>query len=162
MLDWNKEDFGRRLRELREERGMSMLAFGSAIGTSASRIKDWENGKNAPSAAWIAKISRRFNISTDALIIGETRTNTFLCNNELSKDALYDAFRESFETVHLNDPADPHQQYFDEIDEYNKEKYRSGRGRRRAERELMELVIHLPKKDVLELLEIAKLKKRWM
>lgn len=162
MLDWDKEDFGRRLKQLREQRGLSMMAFGAAIGTSASRIKDWENGKNAPSAAWIAKISRRFNISTDALIVGDAQSNAFLRNNDLDRDELYDSFRDSFEEVLLYDAEDPHQDLYAAIDGSNKEKYRSGRGRKRAERELMELAIHLPKKDLLELLEIAKLKRRWM
>ena len=95
MIEWNKEDFGVRLKTLREQRGLSMMAFGTAIGTSASRIKDWEKGKNAPSAAWIAKISERFNVSTDELILGiENGSNPFkswVTNSEM----LYEKLRET-------------------------------------------------------------------
>ena len=96
MNDWNKEDFGVRLKKLREERGLSMMAFGTAIGTSASRIKDWEKGKNAPSAAWVAKISERFNVSTDELILGNTKTSKpFKSSGSANVDMLYDKLREN-------------------------------------------------------------------
>ena len=39
MNEESNEDFGVRLKTLREQRGLSMMAFGTAIGTSASRIK---------------------------------------------------------------------------------------------------------------------------
>ncbi len=96
MNDWNKEDFGVRLKTLREQRGLSMMAFGTAIGTSASRIKDWEKGKNAPSAAWIAKISERFNVSTDELILGNAKTSKpFKSSGSTNVDMLYEKLREN-------------------------------------------------------------------
>ncbi len=45
---------------------------------------------------------------------------------------------------------------------YIKKHYRSGKGRRRAELEMLAILTELPKKEVLELLELAKLKKRWL
>ncbi len=73
-----------------------MMAFGAAIGTSASRIKDWEKGKNAPSAAWVAKISERFNVSTDELILGNTKTSKpFKSTGSANVDMLYDKLREN-------------------------------------------------------------------
>ena len=96
MNDWSKEDFGIRLKALREQRGLSMMAFGAAIGTSASRIKDWEKGKNAPSAAWIAKISERFNVSTDELILGDPKTSrAFTASGSSNVDMLYERLREN-------------------------------------------------------------------
>lgn len=155
MKDWDKESFGLRLKNLREQRKLSMMAFGAAIGTSASRIKDWERGKNAPSAAWIASISDRFNISTDELILGEANGPTTFKKNDLTKtELLYDKLRESI----LQSPSD--NEMYATVDLLNKEKYRSGKGRRLAEQELFELVLTLSKKDVIELLELAKIKKR--
>lgn len=164
MKDWNKEDFGVRLKNLREQRGLSMMAFGSAIGTSASRIKDWEKGKNAPSAAWIAKISERFNISTDELILGNRKSSNAFTNTGSTKvDILFDKLRETITqdndtTEQVND-AD---ELYNLLDAKQKERYRSGKGRKLAERELLTILTVLPKKEVLELLEIAKLKKRWL
>jgi transcriptional regulator with XRE-family HTH domain len=162
LKDWDKESFGLRLKNLREQRKLSMMAFGAAIGTSASRIKDWERGKNAPSAAWIASISDRFNISTDELILGEANGPTTFKKNDLTKtEMLYDKLRESI----LQDPSDNEtntddNEIYASVDALNKEKYRSGKGRRLAEQELFELVVNLSKKDVIELLELAKIKKR--
>lgn len=164
MNDWSKEDFGVRLKALREQRGLSMMAFGAAIGTSASRIKDWEKGKNAPSAAWIAKISERFNVSTDELILGDPKTSrAFTANSTSNVDMLYERLRENL--VIAKEDAEQDEkltELYNSIDAENKERYRSGRGRRLAERELLSILTELPKKDVLELLELAKIKKRWL
>lgn len=163
MNDWSKEDFGVRLKTLREQRGLSMMAFGAAIGTSASRIKDWEKGKNAPSAAWIAKISERFNVSTDELILGDPKTSkAFTASSSSNVDMLYERLRENLVIAKESDEQDEKMDdLYNSIDAENKERYRSGRGRRLAERELLSILTELPKKDVLELLELAKIKKRW-
>ncbi|WP_432358203.1 helix-turn-helix domain-containing protein [Sporosarcina sp. UB5] len=164
MNDWSKEDFGIRLKALREQRGLSMMAFGAAIGTSASRIKDWEKGKNAPSAAWIAKISERFNVSTDELILGDPKTSrAFTASSSSNVEMLYERLRENL--VITKEAAESDEklvELYNSIDAENKERYRSGRGRRLAERELLSILTDLPKKDVLELLELAKIKKRWL
>lgn len=164
MNDWSKEDFGIRLKTLREQRGLSMMAFGAAIGTSASRIKDWEKGKNAPSAAWIAKISERFNVSTDELILGDPKTSrAFTPSGSSNVDMLYERLRENLIIGKENDEqSEKITDLYISIDAENKERYRSGRGRRLAERELLSILTELPKKDVLELLELAKVKKRWL
>ncbi|GEN82253.1 hypothetical protein SLU01_05650 [Sporosarcina luteola] len=164
MNDWSKEDFGIRLKALREQRGLSMMAFGAAIGTSASRIKDWEKGKNAPSAAWIAKISDRFNVSTDELILGDPKTSrAFTASSSSNVDMLYERLRENLMIGKETDEQDEKlNELYISLDAENKERYRSGKGRRLAERELLSILTELPKKDVLELLELAKIKKRWL
>ncbi|MFJ7934891.1 helix-turn-helix domain-containing protein [Sporosarcina sp. NPDC096371] len=164
MNEWNKEDFGERLKTLREQRGLSMMAFGTAIGTSASRIKDWEKGKNAPSAAWIAKISERFNVSTDELILGNAKiSKAFKSSGSPNVDLLYDKLRETItDGTGAEGQSDRLTELYAELDAINKDQYRSGKGRRRAERELLSILTELPKKEVLELLELAKLKKRWL
>jgi len=164
--DWNKEDFGIRLKKLREERGLSMMAFGAAIGTSASRIKDWEKGKNAPSAAWVAKISERFNVSTDELILGNSKTSKpFKSTGSANVEMLYDKLRENIINdleMQEQEQASHTDELYAELDAIHKETYRSGKGRKRAEMEMLALLTELPKKDVLELLELARLKKRWL
>ena len=162
MNDWSKEAFGVRLKGLREQRGLSMMAFGAAIGTSASRIKDWEKGKNAPSAAWVAKISDRFNISTDELILGDTKKSVaFKQTSAATAESLYERLRETITVDGFSDELDVETtRLYTELDAANKDRYRSGKGRRLAEREMLHLMTKLPKKDVLELLELAKMKCR--
>ena len=160
--EWSKEAFGVRLKELREQRGLSMMAFGAAIGTSASRIKDWEKGKNAPSAAWVAKISDRFNISTDELILGDARKSVaFKQVTSATAESLYERLRETITIDGFEDEIDEQaDELYAQLDAMNKHRYRSGRGRRLAEREMLDIMTKLPKKDVLELLELAKVKCR--
>ncbi|MEK4404084.1 helix-turn-helix transcriptional regulator [Sporosarcina sp. FSL K6-6792] len=164
MNDWNKEDFGIRLKKLREERGLSMMAFGAAIGTSASRIKDWEKGKNAPSAAWVAKISERFNVTTDELILGNSKTSKpFKSTGSANVDMLYDKLRENvISDIETQEQTSRTDELYAELDAIHKETYRSGKGRKRAEIEMLAILTELPKKEVLELLELARLKKRWL
>lgn len=162
MNDWSKEAFGVRLKELREQRGLSMMAFGAAIGTSASRIKDWEKGKNAPSAAWVAKISDRFNISTDELILGDSKKSVaFKQATAATSESLYERLRETITVDGFEDEQDEEaNELYLQLDASNKHRYRSGKGRRLAEREMLDVMTRLSKKDVLELLELAKLKCR--
>ena len=47
---YNRENFGERLKQIRTLNGLTMLALGKEIGTSASRIKSWESGDSVPSA----------------------------------------------------------------------------------------------------------------
>ncbi|WP_075618910.1 helix-turn-helix domain-containing protein [Paenisporosarcina indica] len=67
-MEFNTQKFGQQLKYLRQQHGLSMLALGRDIGTSASQIKSWENGNSVLSANWVVKISERFNISTDLLL----------------------------------------------------------------------------------------------
>lgn len=72
-MEFNAQNFGQHLKQLREQHGLSMMALGKDIGTSASRIKSWENGDSVPSANWIVKMSERFKISTDLLLKAPTQ-----------------------------------------------------------------------------------------
>lgn len=62
--------FGKRLKQLRNVEGISMASLGTHIGTSSSRISDWENEKTHPSSVFIVRIARYFNVSIDWLLTG--------------------------------------------------------------------------------------------
>lgn len=62
--------FGQRLKELRDDKNISMAALGKIIGTSSSRISDWENGNTHPSSNFVVKISNYFKVTTDWLLKG--------------------------------------------------------------------------------------------
>lgn len=63
--------FGQRLKQLRDSKGISMDKLAKAIGTSSSRISDWENEKTHPSSVFVVRIARFFGVSTDWLLTGE-------------------------------------------------------------------------------------------
>lgn len=62
--------FGKRLKQLRNLEGITMSSLGTHIGTSSSRISDWENEKTHPSSIFIVRIARHFNVSIDWLLTG--------------------------------------------------------------------------------------------
>ncbi|AJA42379.1 helix-turn-helix transcriptional regulator [Alkalihalobacillus alcalophilus] len=63
--------FGKRLRDLRESKDISMGKLAKEIGSSSSRISDWENEKTHPSSVFVVKIANFFGRSTDWLLTGE-------------------------------------------------------------------------------------------
>lgn len=68
-MEFNAKNFGEILRFLREHDGLSMLSLGKKLGTSASRIKSWENGDSVPSAKWIVALSSVLDVPLDVLLL---------------------------------------------------------------------------------------------
>lgn len=56
-----------RLKELREEKGLTQNEIATAIETSQTNIARWEKGKNEPSYIYLVKLSDFFNCSLDYL-----------------------------------------------------------------------------------------------
>lgn len=59
---------GKRIKEVREGRGLSQVGFGLKIGTGASCVYSWENGKYYPDAFSIWMICTTFDVSADWLL----------------------------------------------------------------------------------------------
>ncbi len=57
-----------RLKELREQKGLSQDAFSKDIGVSQSTVGNWESGTRQPKMAVLEKIARYFDVSTDYLL----------------------------------------------------------------------------------------------
>lgn len=60
--------YGQRIRELREERGISMMSLAKAIGVSDTAVCKWENQISEPKLSYVMKLSDYFNCSADYLI----------------------------------------------------------------------------------------------
>lgn len=60
--------YGFRLKELREERGVSMMTLARAIGVSDTAVCKWENQDSEPKLSYIIKLADYFNCSADYLI----------------------------------------------------------------------------------------------
>lgn len=67
-MEFNAKNFGRILRFLREHDGLSMLSLGEKLGTSASRIKSWENGDSVPSVKWVVALSQVLDVPYEVLL----------------------------------------------------------------------------------------------
>ena len=62
------EVFAKRLRELRKEKGVTLLQIEKEIGFSKSAVNDWENGGSVPSALALIALARFFEVTTDYLL----------------------------------------------------------------------------------------------
>ena len=62
------EEFARRLRELRKEKGLTLLQIEKEIGFSKSAVNDWEKGITVPSALAIITLAIFFDVTTDYLL----------------------------------------------------------------------------------------------
>lgn len=61
-------DFGLRLRQLREERGLSQEQLGKKVDRSKSVISSYENNLKMPPLAILAEFALIFNVSLDYLV----------------------------------------------------------------------------------------------
>ncbi len=61
----NNTKFGTRLRELREEKGVSMVELARAIGVSDAAVCKWENGVAEPKLSYIIRLAEYFDCSVD-------------------------------------------------------------------------------------------------
>lgn len=63
----NYNVFGQRLKELREEAGLSMLQLAKAVGVSDAAICKWENGLAEPKVTYLIRLSEFFDCTIDYL-----------------------------------------------------------------------------------------------
>jgi transcriptional regulator with XRE-family HTH domain len=79
---------GARLRELREERGLSQRELGSRLGILQSKLSKYESGTHQPSLRTLVRLASLFAVSTDYLLTG-----TGMAAPPLRDDRLLDRFR---------------------------------------------------------------------
>lgn len=60
--------FSERLRELRQEKGLSMKQLAKELNTTDAAISNWENGINEPKISYVKSIAIYFEVSTDYLL----------------------------------------------------------------------------------------------
>ena len=60
--------FAQRLRELRQERSLSMRQLAKELNTTDAAISNWENCINEPKISYLVAIAKFFNVSTDYLL----------------------------------------------------------------------------------------------
>lgn len=61
----------KRLRQLRQERGMTQDDLAERLQTTRSTIANWETGRTEPSIEVLQKLTKFFNVSLDYLVSGE-------------------------------------------------------------------------------------------
>ena len=60
--------FAERLRELRQEKNLSMKELAKAINATDAAISNWENQINEPKISYLKELALFFNVTTDYLL----------------------------------------------------------------------------------------------
>ena len=61
-------EFSQRLRELWQDKGLSMKQLAKELGTTDAAVSNWENGINEPKISYLKSIAVYFNVTADYLI----------------------------------------------------------------------------------------------
>ncbi|MER0279647.1 helix-turn-helix transcriptional regulator [Clostridioides difficile] len=84
------EDFSKRLKELRKNKGLTQEQAAKDLKTTKVSIGRYENGSREPSIYFLKNVAEYYNVSIDYLL-GESSTNhSFYINND--KKELLDIF----------------------------------------------------------------------
>lgn len=67
MGERNYTVFGQRLKEMREEAGLSMLQLAKEIGVSDAAVCKWENGLAEPKITYLVRLAEYFDCTLDYL-----------------------------------------------------------------------------------------------
>ncbi len=63
-----KTIFSKRLRELREDKNLSMQELAVIINVSNAAISNWENEINEPKISYLVALAKYFGVSADYLL----------------------------------------------------------------------------------------------
>lgn len=68
MYNFELKVFAERLKELREEKNLTINGIAKEIGIPASSISRWENQKRMPTIDSLFMLAQYFNVTTDYLL----------------------------------------------------------------------------------------------
>lgn len=78
------EDFSKRLRNLREDKGLSRIEFSEKLGLSGpSQISRYENGVNSPGLEQLVRMAMVLDVDLHWLITGQLAPSTVKIHNAL-------------------------------------------------------------------------------
>ena len=76
----------KRIKHLRREKEWTQDELAKMVGTDARMISQYEKGKTLPSADYIVKMAKIFNVTTDYLLIEEAPLSPYLYDNNIDFD----------------------------------------------------------------------------
>lgn len=68
----DKRAVGRRIKQIRINKGYTLEAFGKLFGARKGNVQQWENGISLPNKDRIYNISKIANLSVEELLYGDT------------------------------------------------------------------------------------------
>ncbi len=79
----SQSELGRKIKELRERKGMTQLELASLLNLSDRTISKWETGRGYPDITFMEKIAAVFAISVGELLSGAEISNRNISGNML-------------------------------------------------------------------------------
>ncbi|MBQ7674646.1 MAG: helix-turn-helix transcriptional regulator [Alphaproteobacteria bacterium] len=75
--------FGRRIKELREKKSLSMEQLANELNVTKSRVNMWENNGTIPRGDVLIQLAKFFDVSTDYLLGKDDESQISLTNTKL-------------------------------------------------------------------------------
>lgn len=94
----DKEAFGKRIRKIRKENGLSVIALAKQIGVSASHLREIENGNKLPSLQVFVKLVEVLDVMADELLSTNSRVADAIAVNSLTR-RMRDLPKEKFDLL---------------------------------------------------------------
>ena len=76
-------DFPKKLKQLRQDRGLSQGQLAKKIGADLQRVSKYERGVNCPTAEMVVRIANVFDVSLDYLLRGKMEGTSRIKNASL-------------------------------------------------------------------------------
>lgn len=73
LTQFEKEELGTRIKNIRLNKGMTTKEFGSLLGATDSNITSWEKGRTSPNPERLKTIAKIADTSVNTLLYGEMR-----------------------------------------------------------------------------------------
>ena len=71
MYSYNKEQVGKRIKSIRQQKGLTQESFGELFGASKGNVATWEKGISLPNASRLREIADLVSITVEELLYGE-------------------------------------------------------------------------------------------
>ena len=81
----DKKLIGERIKNIRQQRGMTLEEFGKMFGASKSNVRSWEIGKNLPNPERLKTIAKIADISVDTLLYGKMKERISKMLSQIAK-----------------------------------------------------------------------------
>ena len=85
---WDKMgnmEFSRKVKELREKKGLTMEKLANDLGVSKSRVNMWENNGTVPRQDVLIQLAKYFGVSSDVLLGIEYFSNTSSISDSIQR-----------------------------------------------------------------------------
>ncbi len=79
--------YGIKLKELREERGLTQEELADFLNSTQKQISKWETERIEPNIFWLCKLAKFYNVSVDFILGLEDENNNIEIHNSFNNNS---------------------------------------------------------------------------